>query len=509
MFTGLIRRRQLPAAGVAIFLAIFFAASALQASDPDLPSGLGGDKQSEKQESGPDLPSGLDSQADEPKAASEPGLPAGLGEQPDSGEPEGGTAERKDRKAGKWKIAENLEGYAELRAGRRIHDDPVHDSTSLAEARFQLSWEKRLQNYLPRGRFKATGDFIFDATVSDHDDADLEEGSGFFDLREFRVFFTPLDFVDISAGRQIFTWGTGNLVFLNDLFPKDYRSFFLGRDLEYLKAPSDAVRMSFYTDALNFEIVYTPCFDSDRFVDGSGLSFYDPSLPAMRGEDNPIDTDRPDDWFEDDEIALRAYRNINSWELAAYGYHGFWKSPSGTDPDTGRRIFPELSVLGASLRGPIVSGIANAEFAWYDSRDDRHGDDPYVKNSQYRFLAGYEQELISDLTMGLQYYVEYMIDYDRYKESLPPSMPAGDRAGQWVTIDLTQTLMAQDQLVLSLFTFYSLNEKDFYLGPKAEYDLTDELKIQAGANIFIGGRTDFFGTFEESSNIYAAVRYGF
>ncbi|MFW6031595.1 MAG: hypothetical protein ACOC9T_03300, partial [Myxococcota bacterium] len=32
--------------------------------------------------------------------------------------------------------------------------------------------------------------------------------------------------------------GTGDLVFLNDLFPKDWRSFLLGRDLDYLKAPS-------------------------------------------------------------------------------------------------------------------------------------------------------------------------------------------------------------------------------------------------------------------------------
>ncbi|MBS3733120.1 MAG: hypothetical protein KGY42_09450 [Desulfobacterales bacterium] len=452
--------------------------------------------------SGPALPSGLGDKT-EKQGTAEPGLPSGLG-----GEAED-TEQTPSDQTPKWQMPGAINGFLEARGGLRIHDDPVHDDVSLAETRLQLSYDKSVSAYIPRGRFRTTADLIFDATVSDHDNADLEEGTGFLDLREFWLSFTPLDFVDIRAGRQILTWGTGNLVFLNDLFPKDYQSFFLGRDLEYLKAPSDAVKASFYTDVVNVDAVYTPRFDPDRFVNGSRLSFYDPALGSFRGEDNPIDTRRPNDWFEDDEIAVRAYRNIGAYELAAYGYHGFWKSPSGTDPATGERIFPELAVLGSSIRGTLGPGIANAEVAWYDSRDDKDGDNPYVENSQWRFLAGYEQEIASDLTLGVQYYVEYMSDYSEYEESLPPGYPVRDRARQWLTLDLTQELMAQNQLRLSLFTFYSLSANEFYFRPKATYDYTDNWKFQAGANIFMGERTDFFGRFEESSNVYAAVRYGF
>ncbi|MCF8024296.1 MAG: hypothetical protein K9K82_02285 [Desulfobacteraceae bacterium] len=502
-----LRKQQHRAAAAAIFFIILFASSMAAAQGPALPDGLG-EKKQQDQETGPALPSGIDS-GGEKQESSGPGLPSGLGEDQGVPEPRDDDSLAGVREPMKWRMPKSVKGYAEIRGGMRIHDDPVHDDASLAEARLQLSWDKRIAEYLPRGRFKATGDLIFDATVSDHDDADIEEGTGLFDLREFSVSFTPLDFVDIRAGRQILTWGTGNLVFLNDMFPKDYQSFFLGRDLEYLKAPSDAIRASFYTDIVNLEIIYTPRFDSDRFVDGSRLSFYDPASQTMRGEDNPMDVRRPDDWFGDDEIAMRAYRNIEGYELAAYGYQGFWKSPAGSDSVTGERIFPELSVLGASIRGTLGEGIANAEFAWYDSRDDREGDDPFVENSQWRFLAGYEQELVTNFTMGVQYYVEYMIDHDAYKDNLPAGFPARDRARQWLTLDLTQTLMAQDQLVLSLFTFYSLDENDFYLRPGVDYEFTDEWKFRAGANIFTGNRTDFFGRFEESSNVYAAVRYSF
>jgi hypothetical protein len=81
---------------------------------------------------------------------------------------------------------------------------------------------------------------------------------GEFDPREAWVFVSPLDAVDIKMGRQVLTWGTGDLVFLNDLFPKDWQSFFLGRDSEYLKAPSDALKFSFFTGLANLDLVYTP-----------------------------------------------------------------------------------------------------------------------------------------------------------------------------------------------------------------------------------------------------------
>lgn len=46
-----------------------------------------------------------------------------------------------------------------------------------------------------------------------------------YDTREAWAFIRPSDFMDIKIGRQVLTWGTGELVFLNDLFPKDWQSF--------------------------------------------------------------------------------------------------------------------------------------------------------------------------------------------------------------------------------------------------------------------------------------------
>ncbi|MDT8443970.1 MAG: hypothetical protein RQ722_06740 [Desulfuromonadales bacterium] len=473
--------------------------SICRADEPALPGGLEQGNSAEAS-SDPTLPSGLGAEDQQ----TEPGLPSGLdGQQEIRLE----TAKR-SHKAG-WALPEELSGYVELRGGLRLQDDPVHDDITLMEARWQLSYDKYMPEFLPRGNFRVTGDLIFDAEESDRENVDLEEGAGFFDLRELWLSASPLDFLDIKAGRQILTWGTGNLLFLNDLFPKDYQSFFLGRRIDYLKAPSDAVKASFYANLANVDVVYTPRFDADRFVDGSRLSLYDPSLNRLRGEDQPLQTDRPDEWFKTDEIALRIYRNIAAYELALYGYRGYWKSPTGTDLASGKRIFPALAVWGASMRGPAGAGIGNLEFSWYDSLDDSQGDDPLVQNSEWRFLAGYEQEVATDLTVGLQYYLEYMIDYRAYKDNLPTGFPARKQDRHWLTLELTQELMAQNQLVLSLFTFYDLSVDDWYFRPQATYDISDRWQAQIGANIFVGGRDTFFGQFEKNSNGYFALRLSF
>ena len=79
------------------------------------------------------------------------------------------------------------------------------------------------------------------------------------------------------------------------------------------------------------------------------------------------------------------------------------------DPVSGEAVFPPLSVYGASVRSSIYKGIGNVEVGYYDSRGDRAGDNPFVKNSEFRALLGYEQEIAKELTLGLQYYIENMV----------------------------------------------------------------------------------------------------
>ncbi len=318
----------------------------------------------------------------------------------------------------------------------------------------------------------------------------------------------PLESMDIKVGRQILTWGTGDLVFINDLFPKDWVSFFNGRDTEYLKAPSDAAKVSYFHDLMNLDVIFTPRFDPDRYISGERISYYSPFRGDYAGENDVIHTDRPNDWFRDYELAWRLYRNIESYELALYGYRGFWKSPAGFD-NQGQALYPDLNVYGSSLRGPVGKGIGNAEIGYYQSADNESGNDPTRKNSEIRYLLGYSQEIAKNFTGGVQYYVEQMINYDNYYQQLAPGMKSRDEFRHLLTLRLTRLLMNQN-LMLSFFTYYSPSDSDLYARPQVNYKVNDHVTVESGLNVFVGDYNHtFFGQFHRNTNIYASLRYSF
>jgi len=385
-------------------------------------------------------------------------------------------------------------GFYEMRGGYRLQNDKYEKDMSIMENRFQLD----LFSYLDWGDFKFKGDFI----------GDLVTEQGHFDLREINIFARPLDFMDVKVGRQILTWGTGDLVFINDMFPKDWQSFFIGRDTEYLKAPSDAAKISLFSDRVNIDIVYTPKFDPDRFINGQRISYWNQNLFRLAGQDAIVHTNRPDRWFRDSEFAARLYKNIKNYELALYGYHGYWKSPAGQDVTMSQALFPDLNVYGASARGAVGKGIGNLEIGYYESADDRSGNNPFINNSEMRYLAGYTQEIGRDFTMGLQYYVEQMLNFTRYRRNRM-SGPSRDQYRHLITLRLTKLLMNQN-LRCSLFTYYSPSDKDVYMRPNINYKVNDNMAIEFGSNIFFGDYPNtFFGQFRKNTNVYTGLRYSF
>ena len=387
-----------------------------------------------------------------------------------------------------------IHGFYDSRIGYRTRNDNYQKDMSIVEDRLQID----LSSYPEWGDLKVKGDVFGDFVTE----------KNYFNLREANIFLRPNDFLDLKVGRQALTWNTDDLIFINDLFPKDWQSFFIGRDVEYLKAPSDALKASFFGDWANIDFVYTPRFDHDRHIDGTRLSYWNSNLGRLAGNDAVIHTDKPNQWFRDSEFAARIYKNINNYEFALYGYRGYWKSPSGQNSSMTQAIFPDLNVYGASVRGAFGKGIGSMEIGYYESADDASGKNPLIENSQMRYLVGYTQEIGKNFNAGLQYYIEQMLDFSRYKRTLT-SGPASDRIRHLVTLRLTKLLMNQN-LRCSLFTYYSPSDKDVHLRPNINYKLNDDTTVEIGGNVFFGDYSNtFFGQLQNNTNIYAGMRYSF
>lgn len=386
-----------------------------------------------------------------------------------------------------------LHGFMEERVGSRLQSSPQERRASIRETRLQGEGAFNGEHV----QVKLKGDVWHDGVT------DRMEG----DLREAWASFRVSDALDVKAGRQVLSWGTGDLVFLNDMFPKDWVAFYTGRDSEYLKAPSDSIKVSAYSGLGNLDLVYTPLFAPDRFITGERLAYWNDAAGALLGRDARMDYRAPNRAFDDGETAARLHGTWGAAELALYGYWGFWKTPSGQDA-AGHQSFPRLAVYGGSVRGPLGPGIANMEAAWHQSTEDESGRDPRIANFELRYLVGYAQELDRELTASAQYYVEQTLQYGGYRASLSTGRPR-DEFRHVLTLQMTQLLLGQD-LELTLQACWSPSDHDAYLRPKARYRFTDKLSGEAGANLFSGDHAwTSFGQHRKDSNVYTGLRYSF
>lgn len=341
-------------------------------------------------------------------------------------------------------------------------------------------------------------DLFHDAVANDVD----------VDLREGYAGWTP-GTIDLFFGRQIVTWGVGDLFFVNDVFPKDWESFFSGRPMEYLKLGVDGVRGRYTSDVADADVLVVPFFTADRLPPAERFFLFDPSSRVAEHRE-----DEPATRFSNAEAALRLYRQIWAADVSLYAYRGFWRSPSvrlddPAAPTTATRFFPALSVYGASAQRTLAGGVVSAEMGYYDSRDDRGGNDLAVPNSQWRFLGAYQRELRQDFIAAIQGYGERMADYGAYRESLPPGLPRQDRFRGVASIRLTRLLDYQTWR-LGLFAAYSPTDDDTFLQPEIAYRVTDRLGVSLGANLFSGrNRATFFGQLDRSDNVFANVRFDF
>lgn len=391
----------------------------------------------------------------------------------------------------------NWSGFLDVAGGTRLQSDPYHpDNTTLADVRMQLQGAYTFSE----SKISFRGDALYNGA----------EDSWQSQIREL-YWQGNLGFlgeagksVDVKAGQQILTWGTGDYLFLNDLFPKDYQSFFAGRDDDYLKYPSLSMKVSGYFNVLNVDVVITPEFEPDNGINGDIFSYFNPQTGENTSDRLSVSNENTPD---KPEYALRLYRTLAGTELAVYGYKGFSKLPQAADVN-GLPRYSELSVTGFSAVRAVGPGLGKLEYAFHDG-EDTSGNDPHLPNDQSRFLVGYEQELIANLTGGIQWYTELTHDHEALMtNSLWPQYEPSQRRHVFTTQLRYQAW--RQTLSLQAFNFYSPTDGDGYLRLKATWSPVDTWQLGGGLNLFYGDEPHtFYSQFRDASNVYASFRYYF
>ncbi|MCK4738803.1 MAG: hypothetical protein KAT46_02540 [Deltaproteobacteria bacterium] len=398
-------------------------------------------------------------------------------------------------------VANELGGFFEGAGAFKFgNEKAVKNNYNFLETRFQLK-----ANYFPEFLEDNEGELFFKGEVL----GDGYDERVYAYIRESNISMVIYDLIDLKMGRQILTWGTGDLLFINDQFPKDYISFFIGRGTEYLKVPSDALKISYWSKYFAIDLVGT-LFEPNKSLNGERLSFYNPFTGEIEGSSMSLNYERPSSNPKNIESSLRLSRTFGSVEGALYFFSGFYKDPVGVlNPISMSLFYPRMNSYGFSLRGPFLGGIANFEAGFLESRDDINGENPLITNSEVRYLIGIEEDLGGDTKLGLQFYVEQMLSYGKYENGVPLGAEKRDEFRSLLTLRLSKFFLAQT-LHAGFILFYGLNEDDLYFRPRVSYNFTDNFKLSLGANIFDGANDHTnFGQLQGNNNLFLGARYSF
>lgn len=371
-------------------------------------------------------------------------------------------------------------------------------------------------------------------------------------LQEARWVTSPLEWIDLSIGNQVSTWGVADMLYINDLFPKNWVANFLGRETETLKTSSNSLRVtSYFGMSSGIDLVYHPEFSPDITPTGCRFAVYDPNTDALIKNTDSCGENFSSlqalDQYKQGELASRWFYKTGSHEIAFYTYSGYFKNPKGLQwvdsngeatqntqynqqlgYQSRMAYYPKLHVYGISAEGQMGAGIYSFESGYYNSMEDQDGDNPMIENSFWKVLAGYRLDFSASLTVGVQWYAEVMEKYSAYEDGLINMLVAGgataasakeqdtykyrkEKIQNTYTLRLTYKAM-QERLWINFFGYQRPEDRDAFYKLDTKYQMDNNLYLIAGLNIFEGSKDYIsreFGMLERDDNAFVRVKYTF
>ncbi len=403
-----------------------------------------------------------------------------------------------------------LHGFVQGAASLRASSHRLAAPSALAGKRYNwLAAEERL-------RLEATGDSDdgsvgFVAKVDALYDNALVQAPGqaanpaSLDVRELWGEWRG-DLFEVRAGRQMMTWGVADRLFISDIWPKNWAAFYAGLPLEYMKLPVDALKITHFAGPVDIELVLAPRAQVDVVPDVNRWVVYMP--PGMRGEKKPAGT------LHAGEAGLRVHIPAGSWDFNLYAARTHWHQPDKAMDAQGFVIYPRLNVYAGTIQGGVLGGVLSLEAGLYQSVEDKNGTNPYIANSQQRWLVGYEHEIWPDATLALQVYGERMLHYQAYLRAAQQAFAAGQgpkplpRHRIFYTANLRAQFLNQT-LVFALFAMH-IQHGGTMVNPELSYAVNDALSVAAGGHVFKGGPDSWLlGMMKHDDNAYLWARWSF
>jgi len=356
----------------------------------------------------------------------------------------------------------DISGFSQIKLGRLLGNNNAQGQFSNKQGLLRL--EAGIDDTFYHVSFK--NDISYDAInkLSHNKVREMSISLDFANVESRAINQSIFANLSLKIGRQSLSWGLGDYVFINDLFAKNWQSFFNGDDVQYLKRPTDALKLSYFIEDIGIDVVYQPEAASDLLI----------GIQPVLG--------RP----KHSSINTRLHFSHRQSDYAFYASNGWTNMPIIV---SGHLEYLAQKTWGASMITPLSTGLFKAELGQY-WQTAANGS----SFNQQRLLLGYEWELMTGLSASTQLYIEH----DSHSNA---------RNNRKLITTKLSYISDNALWTSSVMAFYSPNHSDSYFRASATHRYSDSVSMTAGINNLAGADDTFFGSLSKSNNIYVRLTY--
>jgi uncharacterized protein DUF1302 len=322
--------------------------------------------------------------------------------------------------------------------------------------------------------------------------------------------------VNLRLGHQQIVWGEALGQFFADVVtPKDLREFFLP-NFDDLRRPIWAFDIQ-YPFARNgiMELVLTPDRDVDRLaLPGADFAF---RVPVTEGVESVLLKDnRPKTNFKIWNAGLRFGYLVSGWDISAFYYTSADHLPAlaktvTADEFTGAPlvlldpIHERVHNLAATFsKGIGQSIIVRGEFVLTAHRlfntKTPTIDRGLAAKGQFRYVLGLDYDIGGHLLLNTEFQQDAILG--------STSNISDQSLRTWMFFRLSSHFL-DNKLLPQLIAIVGLDGGDTLFGPRLSYQVTNDINLSWGADIFSGPNDQLYGEFDGQDRFYMNTEWRF
>ena len=362
-------------------------------------------------------------------------------------------------------------------------------------------------------------------------------------------------FWGLRIGRQKTAWGKADGIDItNVICPKDMSSF-SAMTSDDAKLAVDAIRFSLTGNQFTADTYWIPFFrpselplDEDnslrKYIVPASVDFPVSGLPAPLTVPVTIGSlEKPETAIWNGEYGLKISGYFPALDLSLYGFYGWddlplldytisYSAPTETMPYALPNAisvageYKRMGMIGVDAAIPIKATVLRTEAAFFPQRYFQKSSEKIMEekmtaaakaaqtgkapatvetseqHNELSALIGLDW-MPSGWTITAQYFCDFVFgDLDALERK--------DAYTHGSTLSLSKSLV-NETLELSLSGLLNFNDFDSLINPSVSYSLSDQIKLSAGAYIFLPGPDEDgeYGQYKDLSSIYIKAKFSF